>query len=106
MTAEEAGTYTWDTTGPYVGDCITNIIYTCLPLQSQAAASRIFFKTMPIKKIKTEKQTTAVNMFTEVNKQIPPILEWMRLIIAEVMIHSWGDDSLKKSIQHGCIGGE
>lgn len=67
MTAAEAGTYTWDTTGPYVGDCITNIIYTCLPLQSQAAASHMFFKIMPEKQIKIEKHTTAINVFTEVN---------------------------------------
>lgn len=52
MTAAEAGTYTWDTTGPYVGDCITNIIYTCFPLQSQAAISHIVFKIMPEKKSK------------------------------------------------------
>lgn len=54
MTAAEAGTYTWDTTGPYAGDCITNIIYTWLPAQSQAAVSHVFFKIMPGEQIKIE----------------------------------------------------
>lgn len=70
MTAAEAGTYTWDTTGPYVGDCITNIIYTCLHLHSQAATSHIFFKIIP-EKFQTEKRTRAINVFTEVANNVP-----------------------------------